>query len=123
MPTLKQIADACQLAQIKIAEFQLIALPETSWHASGQFQLQLMHEWREFISRFELDFDGRLRGLRDRFERQVYLLDAMFRFIHFGFQMKAVKENPSLSQVVFIGLGIQHLRGTFAEYAVRIADE
>ncbi|MNO61201.1 hypothetical protein D3C76_518410 [compost metagenome] len=123
MPTLKQVADTCQLAQIKIAEFQLIALPETSWHASGQLQLQLMHERREFISRFEFNFDGRLRGWRDWFECQVYLLNMLSRFIQFGLQMKAVKENPGLGQFIFIDLRIQHLRGTFAECAVRVADE
>ena len=123
MPTLEQVADTCHLPRIKIAEFQLIALPETSRHASGQFQLQLMHERREVIGRFEFNFDGRLRGWRDGFECQVYLLNVLSRFIQFGLQMKAVKENPSLGQFIFIGLGIQYLRGAFAECAVRVADE
>ncbi|MNE27937.1 hypothetical protein D3C80_1213610 [compost metagenome] len=123
MPTLEQVADTCHLPQIKIAEFQLIALPETSWHASGQFQLQLMHERREFISRFEFNFNGRLRGWRDRFEGQFYLLNVLSRFIQFGLQMKAMKENPGFYQVVFIGPDIQHLSGAVAECAVRVANK
>ncbi|MNM86740.1 hypothetical protein D3C81_989020 [compost metagenome] len=82
-----------------------------------------MHERRELISRIEFNFDGRLRGWRDRLECQVYLLNVLSRFIQFRFQMKAMKENPGFCQVVFIGPGIQHLRGALAEGAVRVADK